>query len=97
MAKLEDWSISSSSDNPKRINDKTILYGKIYNDERFPNGMRLRTGIDKISVSGGYVVTNSGSEFQLGKPSDEFVSLLAGLNHSVDEYEHEQEDVSYEQ
>lgn len=71
-------------------NSKQYLYGRIYDDKRFPNGhLVLTTKIDKLDESHNLAITESGTEYLLEAEltKEEFINMIE--NDYVDkEYIH---------
>ncbi len=80
MPRLEDWFITSDSDNPYKAPELRAqkLSGKIYDDEtkRFEDGTEVITStIVKYDFENELIQTKS-TEYKLGKISDEYSKWL---------------------
>lgn len=93
MMKIENWSISDiwtgKLEKPTETNS-IVLFGNVYGHPRFPDGFEVHTS--RISrIEGTQVRTYSGSLYDLGDPSPEFIAahpdarerLLAGDFNNV--------------
>lgn len=59
------------------------LYGKIYNDSRFPNGhLILTTKIQEIAVDNSYAITENKTYYKLENQltQEEFINLIKSEN-----------------
>jgi hypothetical protein len=74
---LDDWEVESVPNNPYTPPEHLprVLHGKVYGHPKYPSGHRIRTSSLR-SVSGRVVTTASGSEYELGTPSIDYVAWV---------------------
>ncbi len=76
MPKLENWSMVNRNENSYQAPEQGIpaLSGEVYNHPRFEDGLIVTTS-SIINKKGENVLTYSGSEYELGKVSEEYEKI----------------------
>jgi len=84
MYRLENWSVST--DNPYYPPEagRQYLAGNVYGHPRFEDGHRILTS-KPVKADGRLITTFSGSVYQLGKVSDDYLAWLTEHGFKFDE------------
>jgi len=77
-SRLEDWFITAAlSSDLAQPDAGTTLHGRVYGDNRFPDGYAIRTSpVVEVNAEQGYVITKSGTRYKLGNISPEYKQWL---------------------
>jgi hypothetical protein len=77
MIKIENWSIVEKADNPYQAPElrKQYLRGTVYNHPIKGDGKLVITS-SIIKEEDGYIITNSGSIYELGTVDEEYEKLF---------------------
>lgn len=81
--KLENWYVSED-DNPycpPELRQKYVS-GAVYGNPRFSDGYRVTTS-NIVSINGNKITTNSGSVYELGTPSEDYINWLKANNMTL--------------
>jgi hypothetical protein len=75
MIRIENWSLSMDNDNPYQAPEqrKKRLHGDVYNHPRLGDLKDVTTS-SIVSVDGCMVETRSGTVYELGEPSADYVN-----------------------
>lgn len=79
MPRLENWSLCSMTVNPYLLPEcqSISLHGAVYGHDRFEDGLHITTSsVVDLDIAGERAKTYSGSEYSLGKPSQEWMRWL---------------------
>jgi hypothetical protein len=79
MYKIKNWEMGGKYDPAFTAPEaqEYLIRGEIYNHPDFEDGESVRTASIK-SVDGKIITTNSGSEYELENPSEEYVMWCQG-------------------
>lgn len=82
MSKLENWSVISSPVNPFQAPElwPTRLYGRIFDDPRFEDGMNVQTSSVQFLDVKNRIAKTRNTEYTLGEPSEEYKKYCAENN-----------------
>lgn len=78
--KIENWYVTDDGNpyNPPEYARK-MIGGEVYGNPRFPDGHKIVTS-SITKVDGRIVTTNSGSVYELGTPSPDYINWLKENN-----------------
>lgn len=79
--KLENWAIHSNDDGykaPEMIRHRAS--GLVYGSSKFPDGHAITTNyLTEVNLKEGYILTLSGSRYELGTMLPEYAEFVKGL------------------
>lgn len=80
--RLENWSVAVND--PYTPPEHAGLYGEVYDNPKFENGMHIRTSYP-VKSEGRIVTTKGGSQYLLGAANPDYVEYLKGIGREIDE------------
>lgn len=81
---LKNWSVVNPNPDPYKAPElqKGCLHGEVYGHPRFEDGHRITTS-SIVGLDGDYILTYSGSEYELGDVDSEYEKIYPDVRERL--------------